>query len=165
MAGAQRVAPADFDGRSNASDEALGEHLLRCYNARCLLYRVPGALNFSCNRRSYHLFHAMRRYALISVYTCGRAHAGLVHVYTPDVLESLGFGTMQWRLFGVCGLAFMADAMEIMLLSFLSEQVRVEWCLSKTVSSTIASAVFAGELLGCMVLGGLADRFGTVPLC
>ena len=96
--------------------------------------------------------------------TCALLEPAALPREFDEVLESMGFGAQQWRLFGVCGLAFMADAMEIMLLSFLSEQVRVEWCLERSVASSIASAVFAGELLGCLVLGSLADRVGRKPV-
>lgn len=72
-----------------------------------------------------------------------------------DALGKVGNGWMQVRILLICGLGFMADAMEIMVLSFMSASVGFEWCLEKWQESAIASAVFAGELLGCLFLGTL----------
>ena len=53
-----------------------------------------------------------------------------------------------------CGLAFMADSMEVSLLSFLAPCVQLEWGLSDASTSTITGAVFAGEFLGAFVWRG-----------
>jgi len=54
----------------------------------------------------------------------------------------------------------MADAMEVSLLSFLSVCVGKEWTLSTTEMASITSVVFAGELLGALVWGRVADKYG-----
>ena len=38
-----------------------------------------------------------------------------------DILDEIGMGFFQYRLLAICGLAFMADSMEISLLGYLSQ--------------------------------------------
>ena len=46
-----------------------------------------------------------------------------------DAIERLGMGTFQYQILVAAGLCFAADAMEILLLSFLAVILRVEWDL------------------------------------
>mmetsp|Transcript_3229 Transcript_3229/g.4550 ORF Transcript_3229/g.4550 Transcript_3229/m.4550 type:complete len:522 (-) Transcript_3229:56-1621(-) len=77
-----------------------------------------------------------------------------------DVLGKIGVGLYQYRLFVVCGLSFTADSVEVALLSFLSLCAQDEWHLSNAQASSITAVVFAGELVGALFWGQLADRFG-----
>ena len=62
------------------------------------------------------------------------------------------------------GLCFAADAMEILLLSFLSLVLLAEWDLTDRQASAITSSVFAGAFLGTLTLGRLGDRLGRKPV-
>lgn len=77
-----------------------------------------------------------------------------------DALESIPVSYFHYLVLFMCGLAFMADAMEISLLSFLSTCASVEWNLSDTEKASITSLVFVGEIFGTLVWGQCADRFG-----
>uniref|UniRef100_A0A3Q3E2B7 Synaptic vesicle 2-related protein n=1 Tax=Labrus bergylta TaxID=56723 RepID=A0A3Q3E2B7_9LABR len=46
-----------------------------------------------------------------------------------DAVEAIGFGTFQWKLSILTGLSWMADAMEMMILSILAPQLHCEWRL------------------------------------
>ncbi|KAF6278583.1 SV2 related protein [Rhinolophus ferrumequinum] len=46
-----------------------------------------------------------------------------------DAVEAIGFGKFQWKLSVLTGLAWMADAMEMMILSILAPQLHCEWRL------------------------------------
>uniref|UniRef100_A0A8C0LCU7 SV2 related protein n=1 Tax=Canis lupus dingo TaxID=286419 RepID=A0A8C0LCU7_CANLU len=46
-----------------------------------------------------------------------------------DAVEAIGFGKFQWKLSVLTGLAWMADAMEMMILSILAPQLHCEWQL------------------------------------
>uniref|UniRef100_A0A672P424 SV2 related protein n=1 Tax=Sinocyclocheilus grahami TaxID=75366 RepID=A0A672P424_SINGR len=46
-----------------------------------------------------------------------------------DAVEAIGFGTFQWKLSILTGLSWMADAMEMMILSILAPQLHCEWAL------------------------------------
>lgn len=77
-----------------------------------------------------------------------------------EIIEKCGFGRFQYKLMIVCGLVFMADAMEIMLLSFLQIVLKSEWALSSNEQASITSVVFLGELPGSIFWGYLADTIG-----
>ncbi|ETW08136.1 hypothetical protein H310_02476 [Aphanomyces invadans] len=77
-----------------------------------------------------------------------------------EALQMVGYGKFQQRLLLVSGLMFMADAVEVMLLSFLQVLVKDEWQLTSTQQAGITAAVFAGELPGALFWGFFADRFG-----
>ena len=71
-----------------------------------------------------------------------------------------GFGRFQWQLLCYTGLAWLADACEVMLLSFLGPAARCEWGLSPAAESALSSVVFVGMLAGVWSLGALADVVG-----
>ena len=60
------------------------------------------------------------------------AGAGAAGEYTvEDAVEAMGFGWFQWKIFLVCGLFSATDALEMLLLSVLSPELRCEWMLSE----------------------------------
>ena len=73
-------------------------------------------------------------------------------------------GPFQVHVMIASGLCFMADSMEIVLLSLLSLAVSVEWDLTPYQTSTITSSIFAGEFVGTLVLGRLGDLLGRKPI-
>jgi hypothetical protein len=61
----------------------------------------------------------------------GGNNDGVPDVFTvDDAVEYLGFGRFQLLLALLTGLAWMADAMEIMILSILSPALYCEWGIS-----------------------------------
>ncbi|KAF5827810.1 hypothetical protein DUNSADRAFT_18694 [Dunaliella salina] len=77
-----------------------------------------------------------------------------------EVLERMGFTRTHWFLFLVTGLIWGADAMSVMLMSFLGPAARCEWELSPAAESFLSSAVFGGMLLGAGAWGAYADYAG-----
>ena len=73
-------------------------------------------------------------------------------------------GTFQYLIVLACGLCFAADAMEILLLSFLAVILQAEWGLTETQVDSIISVVFAGAMLGTLVLSTLGDVIGRRPV-
>jgi hypothetical protein len=59
-----------------------------------------------------------------------------------------GFGRFHVVLLLYCGCAWAADAMEMMLLSFLGPAVRCEWGLTPSQEGLITSVVFLARPLG-----------------
>ncbi|CAI5460760.1 unnamed protein product [Closterium sp. Yama58-4] len=77
-----------------------------------------------------------------------------------DAIDSIGFGPYQLFLVCYTGLAWLADAMEMILLSFVGPAARCEFGLSGAEESLIASVVFLGVFLGSYVWGLVADAYG-----
>ncbi|XP_043713994.1 organic cation/carnitine transporter 7 [Telopea speciosissima] len=82
-------------------------------------------------------------------------------VYTVDeALVSLGFGKFQCLLLAYAGMGWVAEAMEMMLLSFVGPAVQAKWGLSSQQESLITSIVFAGMLVGAYSWGIVSDNYG-----
>lgn len=81
-----------------------------------------------------------------------------------DAIERLGMGRFQYGVFLACGLCFAADAMEVLLLSFLAVILQEEWNLTEGQTDSIISVVFAGAMLGTLVLSALGDIWGRRPV-
>jgi len=77
-----------------------------------------------------------------------------------DLIDTMPQGRFHWRLLLICGLSFMADSMEVTLLSFISMCASVQWHLPDSEMASITSAVFAGQFVGGLFWGPIADRFG-----
>ncbi|CAN6444897.1 unnamed protein product [Victoria cruziana] len=87
--------------------------------------------------------------------------AAEVSTYTvDDALLVLGFGKFQMLLLAYAGMGWAADAMEVMLLSFVGPAVKLEWELSPRQESAITSVVFAGMLVGAYTWGTISDNYG-----
>ena len=75
-----------------------------------------------------------------------------------EVMEIIGVGKFQYFVFLICGISFMADAVEVSLLSFLAECLEVQWALSDVQKSALTSIVFVGQLFGSYFWGPFADK-------
>ena len=84
-----------------------------------------------------------------------------VGLYTLDeALESVGFGKFQGLVLAYAGLGLFAEAMEIMILSFIGAAVKTEWGLSSGQESLLTTVVFAGMLIGAFSWGLISDNYG-----
>ncbi|KAL0308353.1 UNVERIFIED_CONTAM: Organic cation/carnitine transporter 7 [Sesamum radiatum] len=82
-------------------------------------------------------------------------------VYTLDeALTTVGFGKYQGLLLAYGGLGWVAEAMEMMILSFVGSAVQSEWHLSSGQKSLISTVVFAGMLVGAYFWGVISDNYG-----
>ena len=86
------------------------------------------------------------------------------YFFSLDESERIGLGRFQMQIMVAAGLCFASDAMEILLLSFLSVVLLVEWDLTIHQASSITSSVFAGAFIGTLILGRLGDTFGRKPI-
>ncbi|XP_068191236.1 synaptic vesicle 2-related protein-like isoform X2 [Antennarius striatus] len=77
-----------------------------------------------------------------------------------DVLDTIGFGKFQWKLSLLTGLAWIGDAMEMMILSILGPQLHCEWRLPSYQVALITSVVFIGTGITSPVWGKISDKYG-----
>ncbi|XP_061624322.1 synaptic vesicle 2-related protein isoform X1 [Phyllopteryx taeniolatus] len=77
-----------------------------------------------------------------------------------DAVEAIGFGTFQWKLSILTGLSWMADAMEMMILSILAPQLHCEWRLPSLEVALLTSAVFIGMMISSTLWGNISDKYG-----
>ena len=80
-----------------------------------------------------------------------------------ECIDKLGVGPFQRRVYWAAGLCFGADAMEILLLSFLAPLLRDQWGLRPSQTALLTSSIFGGSLVGTLVLGVLGDAIGRRP--
>eukprot|EP00062_Callorhinchus_milii_P016368 gi/632967586/ref/XP_007900059.1/ PREDICTED: synaptic vesicle 2-related protein [Callorhinchus milii] len=77
-----------------------------------------------------------------------------------DAMEAIGFGKFQWKLSVLTGLAWMADAMEMMILSILAPQLHCEWRLQSWQVALLTSVVFIGMMSSSSLWGNISDQYG-----
>ncbi|KAF4112794.1 synaptic vesicle 2-related protein [Onychostoma macrolepis] len=77
-----------------------------------------------------------------------------------DAVEAIGFGTFQWKLSILTGLSWMADAMEMMILSILAPQLHCEWALPSWEVALLTSGVFIGMMISSSLWGNISDKYG-----
>ncbi|XP_042463341.1 organic cation/carnitine transporter 7-like isoform X1 [Zingiber officinale] len=77
-----------------------------------------------------------------------------------DALLSVGFGKFQALILVYAGMGWVAEAMEIMLLSFVGSSVQEEWNITPNKESLLTSVVFGGMMVGAYSGGVVSDNYG-----
>jgi len=77
-----------------------------------------------------------------------------------DAVDAAGFTRFHWLLLLLAGAVWAADAMEMMLLSFIGPALACEWGLSAGQEAALSTAVFGGMLAGAGAWGALSDACG-----
>ena len=88
-----------------------------------------------------------------------RASRGAVYT-VDDAVNQIGFGPFQILLTVFCGLLWLAESMEFLLLSVLSPAVKCQWDLSHSEEALITSVVFVGFFIGGFTWGVIFDAIG-----
>jgi putative MFS transporter len=92
-----------------------------------------------------------------------RVEAPLIRTPAPtrsQRLDRLPFTARHRRLVLVSGAGWALDAMDVGLISFVMAALAVQWALTPTELSWVASVGFVGMALGASLGGLLADRIG-----
>lgn len=77
-----------------------------------------------------------------------------------EAVEAIGFGKFQWKISILTGFAWMADAMELMILSIISPELRCVWLLYSWQEALITTVVFVGMMISSSLWGNICDNFG-----
>lgn len=71
--------------------------------------------------------------------------------------------TYQRKLFAIIATAWLADQVDVALLTFLLASIIVTFHLTAVEAGALASMTFLGQLIGNVLAGTAADRFGRKP--
>lgn len=85
-----------------------------------------------------------------------------------QAVNALGFGWFQVKLSLWTGLCWMADSMEMTILSILSPALHCHWQISRYQQALTTTVVFLGMMLSSTFWGNLSDRYGrkhALTLC
>lgn len=81
-------------------------------------------------------------------------------VTVQDAVDRIGFGRFQKRLLGVCGVTWAADGAEVLLLGFALPSIIGEFGITTAQGGLVATATFAGMLVGAWFWGTISDYIG-----
>ncbi|PVD31696.1 hypothetical protein C0Q70_07114 [Pomacea canaliculata] len=77
-----------------------------------------------------------------------------------QAIDQIGFGPFQIKLSVLTGFAWMADAMEMMILAILSPALHCSWQLTGLQEAAITTVVFCGMMSSSGLWGSICDKYG-----
>lgn len=77
-----------------------------------------------------------------------------------EAIDWIGVGRFQYKLLAICGAGWAADAMEVIIISFVLPAIIKEWDLTSAKAGYIGTAIFIGMLVGAWFWGIITDRIG-----
>lgn len=78
---------------------------------------------------------------------------------SPDIARR-GRGSLHWLITLLASLAFAGNGVALSAISFALPGIRREWDLSPPELGLLSAAVSAGQVVGALAVGSLADRWG-----
>ena len=81
-------------------------------------------------------------------------------ILLDEVISRIGFGKFQVKLLFIVSIIWIADAMEMMMISFISPALACEFDLNDGAKAVLTTMVFFGMLFGAFAWGVFDDRYG-----
>ena len=81
-------------------------------------------------------------------------------ILLDEVISRIGVGRFQVKLLFIVSLIWVADAMEVMMIAFISPALACEFNLTDSSKAALTAMVFFGMLLGAFAWGIVDDRYG-----
>ena len=75
-----------------------------------------------------------------------------IRVGVSEAIDMIGFGMFQVRLGASVGIAYMADAFEMLLLSMLGPALACQWDISDYQQASLTTVVFIGQITLLLVV-------------
>ncbi|KPU99422.1 4-hydroxybenzoate transporter [Variovorax paradoxus] len=82
----------------------------------------------------------------------------------PDLIDQSRLSPLQWRIFGLCFLVALCDGFDTQAMAFTGPAILQAFNLKAAALAPILTAGIVGMVLGAMVFGLLADKFGRRPM-
>jgi len=96
-----------------------------------------------------------------------KVHADKATTITPESIaariESLPSSQWNQRIAVLLGAATFFDAFDALTVAFIMPSILLEWHLSTINAAWLVSAGYAGQAVGAVVIGALAERYGRLP--
>jgi AAHS family 4-hydroxybenzoate transporter-like MFS transporter len=77
-----------------------------------------------------------------------------------SLMDRRGISPFQWRVQILCFLIVALDGLDTAAIGYLAPSIRTEWHMNTAALGPIFGAGLAGLMVGCFLLGPLADRIG-----
>ncbi len=84
--------------------------------------------------------------------------------WVGETLDGTGSWSLRSRAPWLIGLLMLFDSWDSVVIAFTLTVMREEWGLSPVQASLIVSAGYAGQLVGAIGFGSLAERYGRLPI-
>ena len=81
-------------------------------------------------------------------------------ILLDECISRLGFGKFQVKLLFIVSIIWIADAMEMMMIGFITPALACEFNLTNSSKAVLTTMIFLGMLFGAFAWGIFDDRFG-----
>lgn len=109
-----------------------------------------------------HYFHSLP--SRIKIISCIIYQSRTDTFTVTQAVNALGFGWFQVKLSLCVGLCWMADSMEMTILSVLGPALHCDWGITRYQQALTTTIVFLGMMLSSTFWGQLSDRYGRKPV-
>lgn len=96
--------------------------------------------------------------------SCGGEERVRSTSWVGDALDGAGSWSLRAKAPWLIGLVMLFDSWDSVVIAFTLPVLRAEWDLTGQASGWLVSAGYAGQFLGAIVFGSIAERWGRLPI-